>query len=43
MNACGQITGKLIKEKYNLREGIELGNKLREERIEWMKHKQNSI
>jgi len=32
-----QITGKLIKEKYNLKEGIELGNKLREERIEWIK------
>lgn len=39
MNVYGQITGELIKQKYNLKEGIELGNKLHEERIEWMKRK----
>lgn len=36
-----KITGKLIEEKYHLKEGIELGNKLREERIKWMKDHTN--
>ena len=36
-----QITGKQIKEKYHLKEGMELGNKIHEERIEWMKHHAN--
>ncbi|MFR8104087.1 MAG: HD domain-containing protein [Clostridia bacterium] len=34
-----QINGKYIKEKYGNIQGIELGNKLHEERIEWMKEK----
>ncbi len=32
-----QINGKFIKEKYNIAEGIEFGNKLHQERIEWIK------
>ena len=35
-----QITGEYIKNKYSLEQGIELGNKLHEERIKWM---QNNI
>lgn len=32
-----QINGKYIQEKFNLNPGIEFGNKLREERIKWIK------
>ena len=32
------INGKYIKEKYNLNEGIEFGNRLHQERIEWIKN-----
>ena len=32
------VNGNFIKEKYNLEEGIEFGNKLHQERIEWIKH-----
>ena len=31
------VNGEFIKEKYNIKEGIEFGNKLHQERIEWMK------
>ena len=31
------VDGKFIKEKYNLAEGLDFGNKLHQERIEWMK------
>lgn len=31
-----QINGKYIQEKFNMKQGIEFGNKLREERIKWM-------
>lgn len=31
------VDGKCIKEKYNLAEGLDFGNKLHQERIEWMK------
>lgn len=34
-----EINGTYIKEKYNISEGIQFGNKLREERINWMKEK----
>ncbi len=33
------VNGNLIKKKYNIQEGIEFGNKLHQERIEWMKNK----
>ena len=33
------VNGEFIKNKYNLHEGIEFGNKLHQERIEWMKNK----
>lgn len=36
------VNGKFIKEKYNIQEGIEFGNKLHQERVEWMK-KQSKI
>lgn len=32
-----EVDGKYIKEKYNIENGIEFGNKLHEERIKWMK------
>ncbi len=32
-----EINGKYIKEKYNIENGIEFGNKLHEERVKWMK------
>lgn len=32
-----EVTAKKVAEKYNLKEGILLGNKLHEERIKWMK------
>jgi len=32
-----EIDGKYIKEKYNIESGIELGNRLHEERVKWMK------
>lgn len=32
-----QINGKYIQDKFNIKQGIEFGNKLREERIKWMK------
>lgn len=31
------VNGKFIKDKYNISEGVEFGNKLHQERIEWMK------
>lgn len=31
------VNGEFIKNKYNIQEGIEFGNKLHQERIEWMK------
>lgn len=31
------VNGEFIKKKYNIKEGIEFGNKLHQERIEWMK------
>lgn len=33
------VNGEFIKEKYNIKEGIEFGNKLHQERIEWMKNR----
>ena len=32
-----QINGKYIQDKFKINQGIEFGNKLREERIKWMK------
>lgn len=32
-----QINGKYIQDNFNIKPGIEFGNKLREERIKWMK------
>lgn len=32
-----EIDGEYIKEKYNIENGIEFGNKLHEERVKWMK------
>lgn len=32
-----EINGEYIKQKYDLKEGIEFGNKLHEERVMWMK------
>lgn len=32
-----QIDGKYIKEKYNIENGIEFGNKLHEERVKFIK------
>lgn len=38
--AClNEVNGTYIKEKYNISEGIQFGNKLREERINWIKEK----
>lgn len=34
-----EINGEYVKKKYNIKEGIELGKKLHEERIKWMKEK----
>ena len=34
-----EINGKYIKEKYNVENGIEFGNKLHEERVKWIKNK----
>ena len=33
-----EINGGFIKNKYNIKEGIEFGNRLHQERIEWMKN-----
>ena len=33
------VNGEFIKNKYNIKEGIEFGNRLHQERIEWMKRK----
>lgn len=32
-----EIDGEYIKEKYNIENGIEFGNRLHEERVKWMK------
>lgn len=32
-----EINGEYIKEKYNIKNGIQFGNKLHEERVKWMK------
>lgn len=32
-----EIDGKYIKDKYNIESGIEFGNKLHEERVQWIK------
>lgn len=32
-----EVDGEYIKEKYNIENGIEFGNKLHEERVKWMK------
>ena len=37
-----KIDGDYIKRKYNIKEGIEFGNKLHQERVEYIKRK-NSI
>lgn len=34
------VNGEFIKKKYNIKEGIEIGNRLHQERIEWMKKAQ---
>lgn len=34
------VDGEFIRKKYKIREGIEFGNKLHQERIEWMKHRE---
>ena len=33
------VNGEFINNKYNIQEGIEFGNKLHQERIEWMKNR----
>lgn len=33
-----EINGEYIKEKYDIQNGIEFGNKLHEERVKWMKN-----
>lgn len=41
-NKCiDTINGKYVSEKYNMKQGIEFGNKLREERIKWMQNLKN--
>lgn len=38
-NKCiDMVNGKYISERYNISQGIEFGNKLREERIKWMQN-----
>ena len=32
-----KINGEYIKEKYNIKEGVEFGSKLHQERIKWIK------
>ncbi len=32
-----EVSGEYIKQKYNIENGIEFGNKLHEERVKWMK------
>ena len=32
-----EVNGEYIKQKYNIENGIEFGNKLHEERVKWMK------
>ena len=34
-----EIDGKYIKEKYKIKEGLEFGRRLHEERVIWMKKK----
>ncbi len=34
-----EINGEYIKNKYNIFEGLEIKNKMHQERIEWMKKK----
>ncbi len=36
-----EINGEYIKQKYNIENGIEFGNKLHEERVKWMKKELN--
>lgn len=38
-----EIDGKYIKKKYNIENGLEFGNKLHEERVEWMKTVKKSL
>lgn len=38
-----EIDGKYIKGKYNIENGIEFGNRLHEERVEWMKTVKKSL
>ena len=33
-----EISGEYIKKKYNIKEGIEFGRKLHEERVKWMQN-----
>lgn len=43
-NKClNEIDGEYIKNKYGLKPGIQFGNKLHEERIQWMKKYLNNI
>ena len=34
-----EVDGEYIKKKYNIESGVEFGNRLREERVKWMKNK----
>lgn len=42
-NCLSQVTGKQIIEKYNLKEGKQIQERLRQERIEWIKKNQNKF
>ena len=38
-----EIDGEYINKKYNIKSGIEFGNKLHEERVKWMKNIEQHI
>ena len=38
-----QLNGEYIEKKYNLKPGLQFGNKLHEERIKWIKENLNNI
>ncbi len=38
-----EIDGKYIKSKYNLSPGMELRDKMHQERVEWMKNELNQL
>lgn len=38
-----EINGEYIKKKYNIQSGIELGNRLHQERVKWLKNIEQHI